>query len=222
MFRSLLLGMSIWSRISCSTAILPLLDDTSDPFVPGRSILDADVVAIDTQSNLFSNAELTPSYDCFSDNIPLKANLRARNCNPYNLRTKPQTTPEGETQQSPTGHGGRDPQTPNEENPTPESNQGNQDETKPEEEPTDSITNVQTIDPWTECKKFLGGILKYAVCDSGNAVNAVSAPLPLVYLNAPFWTLSYCTLGRLVRRHTFQMIFPTLKMVQNISLSADG
>lgn len=209
MFRSLLLVMSIWTRISCSTAILePSVSDAADPLDPGRSILDAEVVAIDTKSNLFGDADLTPSYDCFSYNVPLEAKLRARRCDPYILRTKPQTTPEGETQQRPKDHGGRDPETPNEENKPPESDQGDQGdqgETKPEEDPTDNLTNVKTMDPWAECKKFLGGILTYAVCDSGHASNAFYAPRPDVYLNAPFWTLLYCTLGRLVRHHAFRM-----------------
>lgn len=201
--RFLLLVMtSIWTRISCSTTILEpsvpdgtsLTIDTANLVDPGTSNFNSKVAAIDGQSNLFTNGELTASNDEFCYNVPSKSKLRARGCVPSNLRTEPQNAPEGETKTPPKDHGGRDFQTPNEDIKANPSNQGSdQGETKPEEESGLPI-QLTAKNPWLECRKYLRGILKYAVCDYPDPEFARYEPLPLVWLNAPFWSLSRCTL----------------------------
>ena len=164
----LLVIISIWTQISFSTTILEpsvsdgtsLAIDTSNPLDPGRNIIGSEVASIDAESNLFANGELTPSYDCFSYNVPFKAKLRARRCNYSNLRTKPQTAPVGNTQTSPKSHGGRDSQEPNvpsdETNPPPS-------DAEPDEEFDGVLTNVVVKDPWVQCRKYLRGLLKVTV-----------------------------------------------------------
>lgn len=213
--RFLLLVMtSIWTRISCSTTILEpsvpdgtsLTIDTVNLVDPGTSNFNSKVAAIDGQSNLFTNGELTASNDEFCYNVPSKSKLRARGCVPSNLRTEPQNAPEGETKTPPKDHGGRDFQTPNEDIKANPSNQGSdQGETKPEEESGLPI-QLTAKNPWLECRKYLRGILKYAVCDYPDPEFARYEPLPLVWLNAPFWSLSRCTLGKLVSAQKFPFL----------------
>lgn len=206
--RFLLLVMtSIWTRISCSPTILEpsVPDDTSatidtaNLFDLGTSNFNSKVAAIDGESNLFTNGELTASNDDSCYNVPSKSKLRARGCVPSNLRTEPQNAPEGETRTTPKDHGERHFQTPNEEIKAIPSDQGSdQGETKPEEEPGLPI-QLTAKNPWLECRKYLRGILKYPVCDYPDPDYAHYQPLPLVWPNAPFWTLFRCTLGKLVQ-----------------------
>lgn len=213
----LLVITSIWTRISFSTTILEpsvsdgtsLATDASNPFDSGRSIIGSEVASIDAESNLFANGELTPSYDCFSYNVPFKAKLRGRRCDYSNLRTKPQTAPGGKTQTSPKSHGGPDPQEPND--PSDETNSPPSD-AEPEEEFDGFLNNLIIQDPWVQCRKYLRGLLKYPVCDNPDVNYAIYQPLPLVYPNAPFWSLFHCTLGELLHRHDFRII-STLEMV---------
>lgn len=208
----LLVVASIWTRLSDCAIILesPTSDDTSlaiDPsnlFDPGTSVLDPKVAAIDKESKLSTDGELTPTYDCFSYNVPFKSRLRVRECDPTNLRTRPENESDGETDTTPEGHSGRDFQPPNEENKTP-SDQG---EAEPEKEPGGLPTNVSAQNPWAECRKYLRGLLKYAVCDNPDPNYTHYQPLPLLYLNAPFWTLFHCTLGKLVHCQEFWPLKP--------------
>lgn len=217
----LLVVTSIWTRISFSTTVLEpwvsddtsLAIDTSNPFDPDRSTINSEVASIDAQSNSLANGELTPSYDCFSYNVPSKAKLRARRCDYSNLRTKPQTAPGGETQTPPKSHGGGDPQEPNDSSDEKNSPPSN---AEPEEEFDGVLTNVVVKDPWIQCSKYLRGILKYAVCDNPY-INPVYQPLPLVYPNAPFWALFSCTLGKLLHRHDFRVIFEPWKWFSDVT-----
>lgn len=208
MSRFLLLAItSIWARTSCSASILEpsvsdgisLSSDTSNPFGPGMSILHSKSAAIDTETKVFANAELIPAYECVSYNVPSKAKSRTRRCNPSNLGA----ISEDGTRTQPEAHGCRDSQTLNEELNTPQSDQC---EAEPEEESSGPPANVKTKNPWDECKKYLNGILTYAVCDDPDPRYAIYSPLPVVYLNAPFWTLLYCTLGRLIHHNAIRMI----------------
>lgn len=210
----LLVITSIWTRVNYSTAILGPSDfdstslaiDTSDLFDPGMSILDSKVTATDTESNSFTDRELTSNFNCFTYNVPSKAKSRIRRengrcINPINSGTKPQTPTEGETKKAPTSHDNSDFQTPNEDRYVPTNSQS---EEKPEKEPEGLPTNFITIDPSVECPKYLRGLLKYAVCDDSNPFHRFFSPQPLLYLNAPFWTLLYSTLGRLIHHHEFR------------------
>lgn len=208
----LLVITSIWTRISFSATIVEprvadgtsLAIDTSNPFDPGRSIEGSEVASIDAELNLFANGELTPSYDCFSYNVPSKAKLRARRCDYSNLGTSPQTAPGVKTQASPKSDGGSDPQEPND--PKDDTNPPTS-KTEPEKESDGVLTNLVVQDPWVECRKYLRGLLKYPVCDYPDVNYAVYQPLPQVYLNAPFWSLFRCTLGKLLHRHDFRILF---------------
>lgn len=222
MFRFLLLVItSIWARTSCSASILEpsvsdgisLSSDASNPFGPGMSIVDSKLAAIDTETKVFANAELTPYYECSSYNVPSKAKSRVRRCNSPN----PGVVSEGGIKTQPEAHGCRDPQPPNESEKEQTDTPSDQCEAKPEEESSGPPTNVKTKNPWDECKKYLNGLLPYAVCDDPDPRLTIYSPLPLVYPNAPLWTLLYCTLGRLIHHHAVRMIVGHWKWYLDLS-----
>ncbi|MCJ1423206.1 hypothetical protein MMC29_001088, partial [Sticta canariensis] len=189
----LLVIISIWTRISLSNIILEpsasddtsLAIDTSNPFDPGRHIIGSEVASIDAESNLFANGELTPSYDCFSYNVPSKAKLRARRCDYSNLRTKSQTVPGGETQTSPKSHGGRDPQEPN--GPSDETNSPPSD-AEPEEEFDGVLTNVIVKDH---------GFNAASTCAAySNTLFATTPTSITLFINPSLWYIPTPPFGR--------------------------
>lgn len=202
----LLVLASVWTRISCSALILEpsvlslASSDSSNPFDAGLSTADSKLAASsDTETKLVANnGELTPSYDCLPyNNAPFKARVRVRQlCKASNLRTTPQPAPEGDRKTQPEAHGGGDPHGSSEENDGSPSEPSGAKMPEEEEPSSRAPTNLQTQNPWDECKKHLRGMLKYAVCDDPDPAYSFYRPLPLVYPNAPFWTLLHCTLGK--------------------------
>lgn len=197
---SFLIALSLLSEISLLNAIADI-----DPNIP----------AVDAEPTIFANGKAW-SDDCFTHSFDTIENdrLQARedSCRSNYLeepRTPPGTNSRYGTDPgpgspaskltNPENRSGTDPQD-DEPADNPEKVPSNQ-QPKPSDQATPSYTpavpgRVLFEAPHLECLKYLNGLLKYAVCDSGDRDDNVWMPLPNVWEGAPFYSLTYCTLGK--------------------------
>ena len=182
---TLFLALYILGRFNHSVAIIE-----PDPSAP----------AVDTDSTFFANDEVS-SDDCSNYDVDIRSKdkLRARG---DTCGTSPRrgTAPDGESPANElvnpeTGKGsdnpwGNQPKNPDEEHSSQQPNP-NDPVTPKNQPPFTEFLN----DPHLQCLKFLGGLLKYAVCDSGSLDDIIWRPLPEVMEGVPFFELHHCSLG---------------------------
>lgn len=156
---------------------------------------DPDSLDVDFGSMFFVDDEV-PTSDCPSYNFDMRSNgkLRARG-DRCGMKHGQDTAPELE----PPVNGQVNPANERVNQPTDNSNEVNpSQQPKPSDLPIPKTPPPSTEfweDPHAECLKYLGHILKYAVCDSGHRDDVVWSPLPEVLVGVPLFELRHCTLG---------------------------